>query len=92
MIAFFNTYHIDMWGIVVNGNYIPIRENNVDFPCASKIDVHKISCKYSKEVWDILVLAYEVISQVKDSKINMLVHQYELFKMEEHEIIDLMFE
>ncbi|RDY11934.1 hypothetical protein CR513_03347, partial [Mucuna pruriens] len=42
----------------------------------------------SKEMWDTRALAYRNTSQVKDSKISMLVHQYELFKMEDHGIID----
>ncbi|RDX92408.1 hypothetical protein CR513_25495, partial [Mucuna pruriens] len=50
------------------------------------------SCKLSKDMWDTLALTYEGTSHVKDSKNSMLVHQYELFKMEDNEIIDLMFE
>ncbi|RDX83021.1 hypothetical protein CR513_36111, partial [Mucuna pruriens] len=49
------------------------------------------SCKSSKEMWDTLALAYKETSQVRDSKISMLVHQYELFKMEDRESIDQMF-
>ncbi|RDX90610.1 hypothetical protein CR513_27510, partial [Mucuna pruriens] len=40
---------------------------------------------------DTLALAYEGTSQVKDSMISLLVHQYEFFKIEDHEIIDKMF-
>ncbi|RDX93660.1 hypothetical protein CR513_24042, partial [Mucuna pruriens] len=36
-------------------------------------------------------LAHEETSQVKDCKINILVHQYELFKMKEPKTINLMF-
>ncbi|RDX80829.1 hypothetical protein CR513_38568, partial [Mucuna pruriens] len=46
----------------------------------------------SKEIWDTLALAYECTSQVRDSKIRMLVHKYKLFKMKDNETIDLMFE
>ena len=49
------------------------------------------SCETAKEIWDTLALAHEGSSQVKESKISMLVHQYELFKMGEHENIDQMF-
>ncbi|RDX72475.1 hypothetical protein CR513_48038, partial [Mucuna pruriens] len=47
------------------------------------------SCKSSKEMLDTLALAYEDMSQVRNSKISMLVHKYELFKMEDNEAIDL---
>ncbi|RDY00468.1 hypothetical protein CR513_16350, partial [Mucuna pruriens] len=49
------------------------------------------SCRSLKEMWDILALAYEGTSQVKDSKVSMLIHQQELLKMEDHESIDQMF-
>ncbi|RDY03306.1 hypothetical protein CR513_13137, partial [Mucuna pruriens] len=41
------------------------------------------SYKSSKEIWDTFTLAYKGVSQ-------MLVHQYELFKIEDNEIIYLM--
>ncbi|RDX97422.1 hypothetical protein CR513_19818, partial [Mucuna pruriens] len=53
------------------------------------LDILGLSTSYNAR--DTLTLAYEGTSQVKDSKISMLVYQYKLFKMEEHEIIDLMF-
>lgn len=34
-----------------------------------------------------LLRSHEDISQVKESKINLLVHKYELFKMNENESI-----
>ncbi|RDX80600.1 hypothetical protein CR513_38829, partial [Mucuna pruriens] len=49
------------------------------------------SCKSSKEMCDTLGLPYKGTSQVRDFKISMLVHRFELFKMEDNEIIDLMF-
>lgn len=42
------------------------------------------NCEPTKEICDTLALAHEGSSQVKETKINLLVHQYELFKMEEH--------
>ena len=47
-----------------------------------------ISCDSTKEIWDRLQTLYEGTNQVKETKINMLVHQYEMFKMLEHENID----
>ena len=37
---------------------------------------------FVKEIWDRLEVTHEGTTQVKESKINMLVHKYELFKME----------
>jgi len=35
----------------------------------------------AKEIWDKLVVTYEGASQVRETKINMLVNQCELFRM-----------
>ena len=42
----------------------------------------------AKEIWDRLQTLHEETDQVKKTKISMLVHQYEIFKMLEHENID----
>ena len=41
----------------------------------------------AKKIWDRLEVTHEGTNQVKESKINMLVHKYELFKMEHDESI-----
>lgn len=53
--------------------------------CAiTKLEYDKVhSSETTNEIWDTLALAQEWSSQVKEQKINMLVHQYELFKMKE---------
>ena len=58
--------------------------------CAlSKSEYNKfISCISAKKIQDRLQTLYEGIDQVKETKISMLVHQYEIFKMLEHENID----
>lgn len=43
------------------------------------------SCKTVKEMWDKLEVTYEGTSKVKETHINMLVHDYELFSMKEGE-------
>ena len=60
--------------------------------CAlSKSEYNKIiSCESAKEIWDRLQTLHEGINQVKETKISMLVHQYKMFKMLEHENIDEM--
>ena len=48
-------------------------------------------CTSAKKIWDILEVTHKETNQVKESKINMLVHKYELFKMEPNESISNMF-
>ncbi|GAV76190.1 zf-CCHC domain-containing protein/DUF4219 domain-containing protein/UBN2 domain-containing protein, partial [Cephalotus follicularis] len=49
------------------------------------------SCESAKEMWDLLEVTYEGTNQVKESKISMLVHEYELFMMHNDECISDMF-
>ena len=49
------------------------------------------SCKTAKEIWDKLIVTYEGTSQVKQTKININLRKYELFKMEANESIKEMF-
>ena len=49
------------------------------------------SCDLAKEIWDKLEVTYECTNQVKESRIDMFVHSYELFKMKSHESISSMF-
>ena len=44
-------------------------------------------CKSAKEIWRLLEITHEKTNQVKESKINLLVHNYELFSMKETETI-----
>ncbi|XP_038698267.1 uncharacterized protein LOC119995869 [Tripterygium wilfordii] len=52
---------------------------------------HISTCKDAQEIWNMLELKHEGTSQVKDSKINMLVHQFEMFKMKNDEPVCDMF-
>ncbi|XP_019231958.1 PREDICTED: uncharacterized protein LOC109212740 [Nicotiana attenuata] len=49
------------------------------------------SCDTAKEMWHKLEVTYEGTSKVKETHINMLVHDYELFSMKEGESIEEMF-
>ena len=49
------------------------------------------SYESAKEIWDRLEVTHEGTSQVKESKINILVHNYELFRMKTIESIPEMF-
>ena len=48
-------------------------------------------CKTAKEVWRILEITLEGTNQVKDSKVRILVNDYEMFKMKPNESIVEMF-
>ena len=48
-------------------------------------------CSSAKEMWDKLSLIYEGTSEVKETKANMLVQDYELFRMQPEESISEMF-
>ena len=49
-------------------------------------------CKIAKEIWDKLKVTHEGTSQVKESKIALLLNQYEMFKMQANESITSWFD
>ncbi|XP_070045767.1 uncharacterized protein [Nicotiana tomentosiformis] len=49
------------------------------------------SCDTAKEMWDKIEVTYEGTSKVKETHINMLVHDYELLQMKEGESIEEIF-
>ena len=52
---------------------------------------HISTCMSVKKIWDRLKVTHEGTNQVKESKINMLMHKHELFKMEHDESITKIF-
>ena len=52
---------------------------------------HILIYNSAKEVWNRLEITHEGINQVKESKINILVHRYELFNMKSDESITQIF-
>ena len=48
-------------------------------------------CSSAKEMWDNLKLIYKGTYEVKATKANILVHEYELFRMKSEETISKMF-
>ncbi|XP_075092135.1 uncharacterized protein LOC142172423 [Nicotiana tabacum] len=50
-----------------------------------------LSCDTAKEIWDKLEVTYEGTNKVKETQINLLVHDYELFQMKEGESIEKIF-
>ncbi|XP_070029539.1 uncharacterized protein [Nicotiana sylvestris] len=64
--------------------------------CAKKILVYSVgpdeynrisTCQYAKEIWEALQTAHERTTQVKQTKIDMLTTEYELFRMKDDESI-----
>ena len=49
------------------------------------------SCDTAKKIWDKLQVAHEGTNQVKETKINLLIHEYESFSMNDTETIGEMF-
>ncbi|XP_019251052.1 PREDICTED: uncharacterized protein LOC109229964 [Nicotiana attenuata] len=50
-----------------------------------------LSCYTAKEMWVKLQVTYEGTSKVKETRIDLLVHDYELFHMKEGEFIEEIF-
>ena len=44
-------------------------------------------CKLTKKIWRLLGITHERTNQVKESKINLLIHNYKLFFMKDNETI-----
>nr|XP_016514693.1 PREDICTED: uncharacterized protein LOC107831444 [Nicotiana tabacum] len=70
-----------------------VEAQNLIYNAISGEEYEKISsCDTTKEMWDKLKVGYEGTSKVKETQINMLVHDYELFRMKEGESIEEVFE
>nr|XP_009587335.1 uncharacterized protein LOC104085085 [Nicotiana tomentosiformis] len=68
------------------------KARNLLYSAISGEEYEKISsCDTTKEMWDKLEVTYEGTNKVKETRINMLVHDYELFQMKEGESIEEMF-
>ena len=71
----------------VNFNAMNIMQCAIDPTEFSRISM----CISAKEMWDKLMLIYEGTSEVHETKANMLVQDYELFRMKPEETISEMF-
>ncbi|XP_070050426.1 uncharacterized protein [Nicotiana tomentosiformis] len=68
------------------------KARNLLYNAISGEEYEKISsCDTAKEMWDKLEVTYEGTSKVKETRINLLVHDYELFQMKEGESIEEIF-
>lgn len=48
-------------------------------------------CESTKEIWRLLEVTYEGTNQVKEFKINIFMHSYELFSLRDNEFVVEMF-
>ena len=57
--------------------------------CGLGLNEHNriMGCKSAKQIWDLLAVTHEGTSEVKRSKIDLLISKYEQFVMEPREII-----
>lgn len=61
---------------------------NTLFCALSAEEFNSVStCKMTKEILDKLEVTHEGTKQIKETKINLLTHDYELFSMKEDESI-----
>ncbi|XP_009799731.1 uncharacterized protein LOC107798592 [Nicotiana tabacum] len=68
------------------------KSRNLLYIAISGEEYKKISsCDTAKEMWDKLEVTYEGTNKVKETHINMLVHNYELFQMKEGESTEEIF-
>ena len=65
---------------------------NILYCALDSTEFNRISiCTTAQKIWNKLEVTHEETSQVKSSKINLLVHNYELFKIDPNESISAMF-
>ena len=61
---------------------------NALFCALKKEEFNRVStAKSANQIWQILHVTHEATNKVKESKIYVLIHRFELFKMKENETI-----
>ncbi|XP_070057342.1 uncharacterized protein [Nicotiana tomentosiformis] len=71
---------------------INVKAKNLLYNAFSGEEYEKISsCKTAKEMWDKLEVTYEGTNKVKETRINLLVQDYELFQMNDGESVEEIF-
>jgi len=82
MIIYLQSIDYDLWLSIGNWPYKPSKIENDMIISKPRSEFNIISsCKSTRDIWHVLKVTHEDINQVKEFKIDMLVHQYELFKM-----------
>ncbi|XP_070035675.1 uncharacterized protein [Nicotiana tomentosiformis] len=68
------------------------KAKNLMYNAISGEEYEKISsCETAKEMWDKLEVTYEGTNKVKETRINLIVRDYELFQMKDGESVEEMF-
>nr|XP_016442420.1 PREDICTED: uncharacterized protein LOC107767838 [Nicotiana tabacum] len=68
------------------------KAKNLLYNAISGEEYEKISsCETTKEMWDKLEITYEETNKVKETRINLLVRDYELFQMKDKESVEKLF-
>ncbi|CAN0838933.1 Retrovirus-related Pol polyprotein from transposon TNT 1-94 [Linum grandiflorum] len=66
---------------------------NVFYCALCKDEYNRISnCDTANEIWKMLETTHEGTSRVKETKINLLIHEYEMFRMQSDESIKRMYD
>nr|XP_009802548.1 PREDICTED: uncharacterized protein LOC104248056 [Nicotiana sylvestris] len=97
----------ELWDVICDGPFVPTQNlselgvvipktrkefNDTDRKSIEIWENNRIStCQSAKEIWEALQTAHKGTTQVKQSKIDMLTTEYELFKMEDDESIKDMY-
>src|SRR5436190_19663277 len=86
------TTSVDQWTQVEKKNVLlNSKAMNALFCALNKDEFNRVSiCKSANEIWHILEVTHEGTNKVKQSKISVFVHRFELFKMIEGETISEM--
>ncbi|XP_019263333.1 PREDICTED: uncharacterized protein LOC109241077 [Nicotiana attenuata] len=81
--------YTDEQAVVISVN---TKAKNMLYNAISGEEYEKISsCETAKEMWDKLKVTYEGTHKVKETRINLLVREYELFQMKDGESVEEMF-
>jgi uncharacterized protein YjgD (DUF1641 family) len=92
MVLQFLRIWLSIWMVIKKLLSMNTKALNTLYSALSKSNFNRItSCKNARDIWHALEITHEKTNQVKKSKIEMLVHQYELFKMRLNEFITGMF-
>ncbi|XP_019267784.1 PREDICTED: uncharacterized protein LOC109245054 [Nicotiana attenuata] len=68
------------------------KQKNLLYNAISGEEYEKISsCEIAKEMWDKLEFTYEGTNKVKETRINLIVRDYELFQIKDGESVEEMF-
>ncbi|XP_070019978.1 uncharacterized protein [Nicotiana sylvestris] len=84
----------ELWDVICDGPFVPTKnlgDPAIAIPKTKKefndADRKISACQSAKEIWEALQTAHEGTTQMKQSKIDMLTTEYELFRMKDDEFI-----